>query len=42
MLDVLAFLLGAAVGSFLNVVVDRLPPGQPIPLPGRGGGYRPP
>ncbi len=30
MLGVLAFLLGAAVGSFLNVVVDRLPRGQPI------------
>lgn len=30
MVGVLAFLLGAAVGSFLNVVVDRLPRGQSV------------
>lgn len=30
MLGVLAFWVGTSVGSFLNVVVDRLPRGQPI------------
>ncbi|MBI2919144.1 MAG: prepilin peptidase [Chloroflexi bacterium] len=30
MVGALAFLLGASVGSFINVVVDRLPRGRPI------------
>lgn len=33
MLGLLAFLMGASVGSFLNVVVDRLPEGQSLIKP---------